>query len=560
MNAGRDITMILSVALIFGGWCGDNGVATGQVPKAAASEKQESFQLHPPYTVDGQPVLGTYVVSTMDELKLVKDVGMNLILGGHEDLDARTPRGKFCLENNIKVMHHMTQHVYGKPRLGDAVTADATTIPLLGKGAGKIPESGVIQIEDELIHYARRKPTELIGCKRGHNGTTPAAHHGGIILFFPEACEAEVKHVKDSPNLWGYYVLDDSPGDALSALRAMYRAIRRVDNGPQRHPVCAGYGSAGSLCNFAPGVCDIMMIYWYPVSNSGYNRGMTSHEVQWMLTAARARVPGVPFIGIYQAFNGGTKKRAIPTAGQLREQIEDFVREGACGLVAFLCRGKEPLGGWAAHPHMQEVLRDVHGEIRKTGGLMVPPEPARMRQERIQPTGHWKKPRPIPGVVPAWHVIGPFDDAEKKILDAVFPPEKTVNLAGVYPGKWGPVRWVKRLSCGGVVGLGELVGPHTNDTVAYATCTVSSSLQKVQMRFGSDDDAIVWLNGKEVWRHDGMRGIGRDDDVISVTLPAGESQILVKVHNRAGMWAFFMRFTDGSGKPLEGLRFSPPEE
>ncbi|MCG7754901.1 hypothetical protein, partial [Flavihumibacter cheonanensis] len=95
------------------------------------------------------------------------------------------------------------------------------------------------------------------GCVRGYKGTTAASHHEGIILFWPEACEAEVRRVKDSPNLWGYYVLDDSPGDALSALRAMYAIVRRVDGPAKRHPVCAGYGSAGSLCNLAPGVCDI---------------------------------------------------------------------------------------------------------------------------------------------------------------------------------------------------------------------------------------------------------------------------------------------------------------
>lgn len=77
------------------------------------------------------------------------------------------------------------------------------------------------------------------------------------------------------------------------------------------------------------------------------------------------------------------------------------------------------------------------------------------------------------------------------------------------------------------------------------------------MRFGSDDDAVVWLNGKELWRHEGARGIQRDEDLIDVVLPTGESKILLKVYNRAGMWAFFMRFTDPNGAPLKGLRFSP---
>ena len=58
-----------------------------------------------------------------------------------------------------------------------------------------------------------------------------------------------------------------------------------------------------------------------------------------MLSAARARVPGVPFVGIYHAFDGRPAKtgQGLPTPEQLREQLEDFVREGASGLVSFIC-------------------------------------------------------------------------------------------------------------------------------------------------------------------------------------------------------------------------------
>ncbi len=543
---------IALLAFAFAIGTGGNTAKAADASPASAGDGRKLFRMDLPYSVDGKPILGTYVADKPEELALVKDVGMNVVLGGEHELDPASPTGKYCRENGIKVMHHLTQHLYGKPRLGDAITADATTIPLLGP-AGNTPESGVVQIEDERIRYAERTATELRGCRRGCDGTKPAAHHAGIILFFPEACAAEIKRVKDSPNLWGYYVLDDSPGDALSALRAMYKTIREIDPDPKRHPVCAGFGSAGSLCNFGPGVCDIMLIYWYPVSDGGYHRRMTSHEVQWMLGAARARVPGVPFIGVYQTFNGGNKRQAVPTAAQLREQLEDFVREGACGLVAFLCRG-----GWADHKHLRDVIHDAHREILSTGGLRVAPEPEAMRRARVQPTGNWKTPRQIPGVVPAWHVIGPFDDTDGKILGAVFPPEKKIDLKGVYSGKLGKVRWIPRLSHGGVVGLGELVGSHLTNAADYALCTVTSPRQQnVQMRIGSDNDAIVWLNGKEIWRYEGARGIARDDDIVDIALPAGPSQILFKCYNRGGMWALFMRFTDRNGQPLEGLQFSP---
>lgn len=535
--------------------------ASSPIAQAHGDEtKPALMKLPTPYTVAGQPILGTYSVSNMEELRRVKSVGMNLILGGEADLDPNTDRGRFCAAHGIKVMHHMTQHLYGKPRLRQAISADEATIPLREPAGKRIPKRGLIRIEDELITYRNRTDTELKDCTRGARGTTAAPHHEGIILFWPEACEAEVRRVKESPNLWGYYVLDDSPGDALSALRAMYRVIRRVDGPAKKHPVCAGYGSAGSLCNFGPEVCDIMMIYWYPVSSSGYNRLMTSREVQWMMGYARRIVPGIPFVGIYQAFNGGSRSVAIPTRRQLREQLEDFVREGACGLVAFLARGKEPLHGWAAEKHMQEVLRAAHREIRTTGGLTVRAQPEAMRRTRVQPIGHWTHPREVAGIVPAWYVIGAFDDKEKKRSRAVFPPEKKIDLEGVYRGKSGKVRWIQRRSFGGVVGLGEIYGSHaySENVVAYATCTVTSPRkQSVQMRFGSDDDAVVWVGGKQVWRHEGTRGIQRDDDLIDAVLQEGANRILVKVCNRGGMWAFFMRFTDRERRPVPNLTFSP---
>jgi len=544
-------SFLLNLVIFEGTGTSDNG----------GTETAEFMKIHTPYTVSGQVPLGTYAVSTLEDLELVKKVGMNLVIGGRELLDTKNPQGNFLLENDIKVLYHLTQHIYGMPRLGDAVTPSQTTIPLSKRRARKLPSPGTVQIEDELIRYEQYTPTALRGCQRGFDGTAPAAHHEGIILFLPEQCARDVESVKDSPNLWGYYVLDDSPGDALSALRAMYKTIWRVDGGPSHHVVCAGYGSPGSLCNFAPGVCDIMLIYWYPTSDRAYHRYMISHEVQWMLTAARSRVPGIPFIGVYQAFWGEGAGRIPPTAANLREQMEDFVREGASGLIAFAGRITGPLTGWTDSVSMQEGLKDIHTEILSTGGLRISPQPEKMLQDRIQPVGFWETPKQISGLVPAWYVIGPFDDTEGAILDAVFPPEREIDLNATYQGKGGPVHWVKRDAQAGVVGLVELYGAQdfTANTVAYATCRLTCLReQEVVMKVGSDDDIVVWVDDKEVLRHEGMRGLTRDEDSVPLALGTGATKILVKVYNRAGMWGFSMRFVDRQGLPLQRVQFFPP--
>jgi hypothetical protein len=527
---------------------------------AQAQEQGDVMKLSTEYNIDGHPLLSSYVCTSLEDLALGKAIGLNLIFGGHEHLDPATPEGKYCAQNGIKVLYHLTHHLYGMPRLGQAMTAEQTTVPLSTIEGRALEAPGLVLIEDELIHFEKYTPEALVDCERGYRGTTPAAHHEGIILFDPEQCAEDVAAVKDAPNLWGYYVLDDSPGDALSALRGMYQVIERVDGGKNHHPVLAGYGSAGSLTNFAPGVCDMMMIYWYPQSDRTYYRYMISHEVQWMLTTARARVPGIPFLGVYQTFWGSGAGKQPPTPEMIREQIEDFVREGACGLVAFAGHLGDPSVGWTGSETMQQALKGVHEEILTTGGLRVAPQPEQMARERIQPVGAWDTPRRIPGIVPAWYLIGPFGDPEQARLGAAFPPEQEVDLDAVYDGKFGPVRWVKRDTQAAVVGLGELYGFHKHivDSLAYAAATVTSPKQQdVQLSIGTDDDAVVWLNGREVFRHEGMRGVMRDQDKIPVSLPEGESRLLIKIYNRVGMWAFSVRFLDLDGKPLDGLTFSP---
>jgi hypothetical protein len=144
--------------------------------------------------------------------------------------------------------------------------------------------------------------------------------------------------------------------------------------------------------------------------------------------------------------------------------------------------------------------------------------------------------------------------------NAVFPPDQGIDLNAVYPVKFGSARWRVRETTCGVLGLCELYGDQkgVEHCLAYAFCDVTSpAAQTVQMRICSDDDALVRLNGREVYRFNDSRGLEYDTDIVRVTLPAGRSRIEVKVYNRTGLWGLFMRFTDLDGKPLEGLQFSP---
>lgn len=559
---GRTLVIVASLALALA-WgfsfahCAERGSSP---PPSQAGDSGRLVKLHETrWSIGGKPVLGTYGADSLESLRRAREVGMNLVLGGDKELDARSPEGAFCLASGIKVMPHLTPFVYHGVRLREPITAGQKDIPLVFANGRVEQASHIIQIDDESIRYERMTDAGLVNCQRGSDGTTPAAHREGIILFWPEACRAEVMRIKDSPNLFGYYVLDDSPGDAVSALRAMYRVIHQADPNPDR-PVCAGFGDAGSITNLAAGVCDIMLIYWYPVGTTAYDRDRTAQEVQHMLATARRRVPGIPFMGIYQAFDGRPAHtgQGVPDAEQLREQLEDFVREGACGLVAFLCHS-EQLPGWADLAPLGTTVARANREVVETGGLVVRAETPLMARKRIQPQGRWDKPRGLPGYVPAWYVLAPFEDTAGKGLEMPVPPERGIDLAGVYPVKSGLAGWRIRETTGGVLGLAEIYGAIKHG-LAYAVCDVTSDeTRAVQMHISSDDAAWVRLNGKEIYRFDGSRGLEMGGDIVPLALPRGTSRLEVKIYNRAGMWGFFVRFTDPQGRPVEGVRFSPDQ-
>lgn len=158
----------------------------------------------------------------------------------------------------------------------------------------------------------------------------------------------------------------------------------------------------------------------------------------------------------------------------------------------------------------------------------------------------------------AWSVIGPFDNKSGIGYNVAYIPENAtqVDAAAQFPGVGGQVEWEKQNdeTFDGYVDFNKIFDGNPDWTTAYAwTSVTSSDEQKVQLRFGSDDKAKVWLNGEEVFTHikSDVRGI--DQHVIPVTLKAGENSILVKVCDETASWGFYLRFTDTNGEPFPNL-------
>ncbi len=107
-----------------------------------------------------------------------------------------------------------------------------------------------------------------------------------------------------------------------------------------------------------------------------------------------------------------------------------------------------------------------------------------------------------------------------------------------------------------VIDFNALLGRETTQSVAYAVCYIRSETEQrgLRMLVGSDDEAKVYLNGKQVYK-DGIshRFYAEQDTVPDIALNAGLNVLVFKVLHEAGNWKGSIRFTDAQGNPVKGI-------
>jgi len=122
------------------------------------------------------------------------------------------------------------------------------------------------------------------------------------------------------------------------------------------------------------------------------------------------------------------------------------------------------------------------------------------------------------------------------------------NTTFSFAGRVVPVREVE-LDTSFRLDLGKLFGGQTDSETAYAYAQWNvTKPEKALAVFGSDDAAVVWLNGHEVHRIAKDRALSLDSDRFDLPLEAGINRLLVKVENGTGSWAFALRVFDGEGR------------
>lgn len=116
--------------------------------------------------------------------------------------------------------------------------------------------------------------------------------------------------------------------------------------------------------------------------------------------------------------------------------------------------------------------------------------------------------------------------------------------------------WKKCPSTESYLDFNEFLGGQYDDCVAYAVCYlwVTKETRNLKLKMGSDDEAKVWLNGKEVLKCEQPRALLKDQDTATnITLTKGRNVIVFKVVNEKADFAGSLRFVRGNDQPFRSF-------
>lgn len=140
-------------------------------------------------------------------------------------------------------------------------------------------------------------------------------------------------------------------------------------------------------------------------------------------------------------------------------------------------------------------------------------------------------------VLGPWHSVGPFSAADGDTAYATaFGPEQEIDLAKGYSAGAGQLNWTPQPSWADGQTL-PLPGENCA-TYLYRTLTAPEA-RTMTVALGSDDAVKVWLNGAVVHDKKTQRPLKPGEETLTLSLPAGESRLLVKVVNYGGDGAFW---------------------
>jgi hypothetical protein len=161
-----------------------------------------------------------------------------------------------------------------------------------------------------------------------------------------------------------------------------------------------------------------------------------------------------------------------------------------------------------------------------------------------------------------WSYIGPFPNVNGQGFNAVYPPEKEINLKGKYRGKNGQQAvWREGKFKDGEVNSLTLFRPDCNsDAVVYLHREIECIRpMELPISLGSDDTLTVWLNGQKLLADNSYRACAADQNRAVLKLKAGKNDLLMKICQGGAEWAFYFRI-DGAIPQSLFWRFADASE
>lgn len=141
----------------------------------------------------------------------------------------------------------------------------------------------------------------------------------------------------------------------------------------------------------------------------------------------------------------------------------------------------------------------------------------------------------------SWHVIGPFPNERRRLMDTRFGPEAGVDLDAAYVGLDGKeLRWNYLRSASWRIEP-PYVPPYA---IFYGYTEVYADRDRdVWVAMGTDDHGKLWINQELVWTSiSDRKSFKADEHVEMVKIKAGYNQILMRCENAGGTMGFCLLF------------------
>lgn len=164
------------------------------------------------------------------------------------------------------------------------------------------------------------------------------------------------------------------------------------------------------------------------------------------------------------------------------------------------------------------------------------------------------------GFIRNWLVLAPLPYGDAQDGVTALNKEQVAGEAQLQPKEGDKVKaadkelvWKPYKGENHFVDINGFLGRETEDSVGYAVCylTADRELKDLVMKTGSDDQAKIYLNGKEIFKNEEARPAEKDQDSTqNVTLKRGVNVLVFKIVNEKVDWQGCVRFTDKDSKPI----------